>query len=303
MPQDTSLRTREHFPALQQYVYLNAASIAMVPAPVRQKQEEYEREIGSVGTVSLDEEAESRATDLPRRLLADLFGTEESRIALVSNATEALSHLAWGIRPQRGTNVVVIDLDFPSTVYPWMRAAQDTGAEVRLVRAMEDPRSLCIEDIAAAVDDDTTAVCISEVQYATGHRFDLGLLAELAHDAGALCIVDGTQSAGVVPVDVEESDVDAFVASGYKWLCAPFGAAAMYVHPRLMGSIDPPIAGWRSTRDIFAFDATRLDFIDDARKFHAGTPSYGAMFALGEIARYLLDLGVDTVFEHVLSLT
>ena len=93
-----------------------------------------------------------------------------------------------GARPVSGQNVVSLDCDFPTVTYPWIRIATETGVEVRLV----SPRAL-----VSAVDERTAVISVSHVQYATGHRFDLEELAELAHAHDALLAVDVAQSAGV----------------------------------------------------------------------------------------------------------
>lgn len=294
----SSLAPREDFPALKRYCYLNAASISIVPAPVHRAKQAFETQIAAAGTVTLDEEAETRALDVPRQVAAEFLGTDADSIALVESATVALSQLAWALKPGKGSNVVSIDLDFPSTTYPWLRVAQETGAEVRLVKALANPAALGFEDIAAAVDDKTSVLCVSLVQYATGHRFDMKALTDLAHGHGAVCVIDATQAAGVVPLDVKAAGVDALVTSGYKWLCGPFGAALLYVRPGLYEKLSPPVVGWRSTEDIFNFDATTLTLARRARRFESGTPDYGAAFGLGETLKYFLKLGVDKCLAH-----
>ncbi|MCL6581769.1 MAG: aminotransferase class V-fold PLP-dependent enzyme [Firmicutes bacterium] len=298
-----SLAPREHFPALERYTYLNAASIALMPLPILKAKHAFEERIAAAGTISLDEEAEAKALNVPRRIAGRLLGTGEDNIAIVTNATEALAQLAWGLKPGRGSNVVSIDIEFPSVTYPWLRVAQDTGVEVRLVKAVKDPAALTFDDIAAAVDDKTAVLCVSHVQYATGHRFCPKALSDLAHSHGAVCIIDATQSAGVVPMDVERWGVDALMASGYKWLCGPFGAAVLYVKPELRDRLAPPVVGWLSNEDPFAFDATRIFYARSGRRFEAGTPSYGSGYGLGEVMNYLMDLGIEKCLAHVHGLT
>ena len=302
MPRD-SLAPREDFSALRQFTYLNAASIAITPAPVRNAKAIFESRIGEVGTVNLDEEAETQALDSTRALGAQLLGSRVEDIAILTSATEGLCQLAWGIKPPAGSNIVSLDLEFPSVVYPWIRVAQETGAEVRLIRALDSPAALSIDDIANAIDGRTAVLCVSHVQYASGHRFDLGELAALAHRQRSICIVDATQSAGVVPIDVDAAGVDALVAAGYKWLCGPFGAALLYVAPSLRDRLTPPIVGWRSSVRQFDFDATEMALFREARKFESGTMNYASGFGLGEAIKYLMRIGIDEALSHVLQLT
>src|SRR6185437_16101974 len=130
-----------------------------------------------------------------------------------------------------------------------LRVARETGAEARLVRVWDDPASLSLEKVAEHVDEETSVVVVSYVQYSTGYRFVLSELADLARAHGALLAVDATQAAGMAPIDVRRDGVAMLVAGGYKWLCGPFGAAVCWLHPGLRERFDPPLVGWRSTED------------------------------------------------------
>lgn len=303
MKKDT-LVPRKDFPVLKDYVYLDSASISLVPAPVMEAKQAFEREIRTAGTISLGDEEEGRAMEVPRDSSAKFLGTTSSNISILQNATEALLQLAWGLKPGKGTNVVSIDLEFPTVLSAWMRVAQDTGAEVRLVRALEKPADLTFDDIAAKVDHNTAVLCVSHVQFATGNTFDLKALADLAHRHNAICIIDGTQSTGLIPINVEDAGIDAFLTSAYKWLCGPFGVGILYVRPELCERIDPPLAGWRSKDDMFNQPGTSLIFAKDARKFDTGgTPNYASGFALAEAIKYMSKPGIDQNLVHVLHLT
>jgi selenocysteine lyase/cysteine desulfurase len=179
----------------------------------------------------------------------------------------------------------------------------ETGVEVRLVRCKDRPAALSLKHIEALVDKNTSVICVSHVQYATGFRLDLKKVAELAHAHGAICIIDATQSAGVVPINVTRDGIDALVSAAYKWLCGPFGAAIMYVAPALAARLEPAFVGWRGTADMWHFDAAELTYAPSLRRFEFSTMSYQSGYGLGEAFRYLHNLDIDAVFEHALRLT
>jgi len=146
-------------------------------------------------------------------------------------------------------------------------------------------------------------ISISHVEYGTGQRFDLRWLSELAHSHGALLIVDATQSAGLVPIDVHRDRIDALVAAGYKGLLGPFGAAIFYLRRELVERLRPPFVGWRSTATPFELDATEFALASDARKFEYSTMNYGSPVGLAKSMQYLRGIGYENVADHVLSLT
>ena len=297
-----ALSARSDFPVLDEVVYLNTGSIGLEPLPVQRAGEELGSQIAGRGTVGFDDEVEKRVGDIPRAAVARLLGSSPDDVAVVTHATEALCQVAWWLKPGAGENVVSADLEFPSVTYPWLRVARDTGVEVRLARALHDPATFSLDAIAAAVDARTAVICVSHVQYATGHRLDPAALVELARSVDAKLILDATQSAGVVPLDAPALGVDVLVSSGYKWLCSAPGAGVCYLRPELWEQLDPPFVGWKSTEDAIAFDATTIPLASAARRLEYSTPAYAAGAALTAAVDYLLDLGVENVLAHDLAL-
>jgi cysteine desulfurase/selenocysteine lyase len=297
-----SLAPRADFPLLSEVTYLNAASMGLVPLPVQEQAAAFDRELALRGTTWFDEEQETFALERARAAAAKLLNASPDAIAVATSMTEALCQVAWWLRPAAGSNIVSIDLEFPSVVHPWYRVAAETGAEVRLVEARNDPASLTLARLAELVDDQTAVICVSHVQFATGFRFALDELISLARAHDALLIVDATQSAGMTPIDVQANGVDVLLAGGYKWLGAAFGAAICYLGPSLLSRIDPPFVGWRSTIDPYALDVTIMPLASSARRLEFSTMSYGAGVALGAAIEYILDLGVERILAHDLAL-
>ncbi|MEE8134298.1 MAG: aminotransferase class V-fold PLP-dependent enzyme [Gemmatimonadales bacterium] len=277
-------------------MYLNTASITLMYAGALQALVTWFDETAASGTTNFDEHAEQTVFEELRRATARLFNAQPADIAVGSSATELLASLAWAVSPGAGENVVGTDAAFPSVVFPWARVARETGAEVRLARSHD--LLVDAQSVVEVVDDNTSVVCISEVEYASGQRYDVKWLAEVAHEHGALLVVDATQSAGAFPIDVTHSGADAVVSAGYKWLCGPFGAAIMYLAPALQGRLDPGTVGFRSHKDMWDLRADRLDLPAAARRFEPSTMAYGCAIGLAAAVEYLLSVGVEQIAEH-----
>ncbi len=288
------------FPASRKSTYLNAASVALMYRGAERAAVEWQEDVASNGTIYFDEAAEEAVFEDLHRVSARLFNARADDIAVASSATELLCSLAWAVAPGPETNMVSTDVEFPSAVYPWARVARKTGFEIRLARGTNGYVKL--DDVRRLVDSRTAVVCLSHVEYASGQRFDLTDLAEVTHAHGALLVVDATQSAGAVPIDVTASGVDALVTAGYKWLCGPFGAAVMYLAPHLQGDLDPGLVGFRSHKDVWDLKPDRLELSETARRFEFSTMGYGLAVGLTRSIDYLLQVGVDRVFEHNLRL-
>jgi selenocysteine lyase/cysteine desulfurase len=113
--------------------------------------------------------------------------------------------------------------------------------------------------------------------------------------------VDASQSSGVVPIDAASLGVDALVSTGYKWLCGPFGAAILYLSPKLKNLV-PGLVGWRSTREVYDFVADTIDYPSGANRFEFSTMNYGSSIALARSVEYLLDVGIERIFPYCIHL-
>lgn len=298
-----ALVPRADFPITGEVTFLNTASISLTAVPVQLETRDFEESIVSLGTINFDDDAENRVYEGVRDSGAALLGCGPEEIAVMTSATEALCQVAWWLRPGEGTNVVSLDIEFPSVTYPWLRLAEELGTEVRLIPVAGDLGSLTLERVAEAVDDRTAAICISHVQYATGHLLDPKGLADLAHAHDALLILDTTQSSGAVPLDVRATDQDVVISSAYKWITGSPGGAFAYLRPAVAERFRPPFVGWRTTGEgALAFDATRISLATGGRRMEYATVAYGSGIALGSAIRYLLDAGIDRIHEHNLAL-
>lgn len=240
----------------------------------------------------------SRIEDELRGNLASLVNGKKEQIALMSNSSEAISAIALAMCMKPGENVVVNELEFPSGVLPWLRL-KEQGVEVKVVPHRE--WKVTAEDMLSCVDEQTRMVVVSHVSYMSGARMDYRKLYRQIRQTRALLLVDITQSLGVTPHDISQADF--LVSSSYKWLLSVHGAGLLAVNPERTAHILPHAVGWRSVQNIF--HAERFDsfqFLDGARKFELGYPSYPTLYVLHEMTGRLLQLGIDRIERHILEL-
>lgn len=290
------LGTTDIFPPASQYVYMDAASVGLSHTKGAEAISDWQRALAERGTVAFTEKDEVECLDNLNDAAARLFNADVTDIATASSETVLMSSLAWAVMPGAGTNIVSTETTHPSSVYPWMRVAEHTGAEVRWARA-DDSLTIDPDVLEDLIDENTSVVCLSHVEWGTGQVFDLKRFADAAHRNGAICVIDATQSAGQIPIDVAQSGVDAVATSTYKWLCGPFGTGMMYVAPELQ-KLSPGIIGWRSHKDMWDFQADRFEYADSAKRFEFGTMAYGTAFGATVSTNYLLDLSIERIAEH-----
>ena len=291
-----SIVSEKDFPTANKFVSLNAANVALMYHGAHQAIIEWQDDVALNGSNNFDDNSEETVFRELHQVASRLINAVPEDIAAGSSATELLCSLAWAISPSKDQNVVSTEIVFPSTVYPWQRVSSSTGCEIRL--AKEKNNFIHIDEIITLIDQHTAVVCISHVEYGNGQTFDLHLLAEAAHEHGALLVVDATQSAGAIPIDVQACPVDALISGAYKWLCGPFGAAFMYLAPHLQTKLEPGLVGFRSHKNMWDLDASRIDYPQTAQKFEFSTMAFGCAVGLTRAINFLNDVGVENIFQH-----
>lgn len=289
------LGTIDVFPPAENFVYMDAASVGLTHKGAAAVINRWQQALADEGTIAFDEQDEVECLDNLNNAAARLFNAKPEDIATASSETVLMASLAWAVMPPKGSTIVATETAHPSTVYPWMRVAEATGAKMCWVPA--DNLHIDPDRLEAAIDNTTSVVCLSHVEYGTGQTFDLARFAKAAHKHGAICVVDVTQSAGQVPIDVALSGIDAAAASTYKWLCGPFGTGFMYLSPRLQ-TLNPGIIGWRTHKDMWDFQANRLEMPQGAKRYEFGTMAYGTAFGATEAMNYLLGHSIEKIHVH-----
>jgi kynureninase len=290
---------RAEFPLLDRYIYLNACSLGPVPRRGQDALARYAQDWNEKGTpvwfsdwLPLLERFRSR--------IGDLLGAPPGTTAIAPSVSVALSTLATGLPLPEGRNRVLIgELDFPTIGHQWLSRP---GYEVEFVSS-RDAMTIPPSAFAERIDERTALVATTHLFYTTGYLQDVRAIADAAHAAGALCLIDGYQTCGCVPLDVEAMGCDAFVGGCLKWLSGGPGNAFLYVRPELLPRTRPQGTGWFATRDPFSFTLEELVFADDARRLETGTwavPSHYAGLAGLEL---ILEVGVPNIQERLRDLT
>lgn len=295
------LTSPSDFPSTNTFCYLNAANVSLTYSEASRINQQWFEDLSINGSNNFTEEAEEEVFKEVHKSAASFINAKPYEIAGGSSATELLCSFAWSYSPQKGENIVSTSSSFPSTVYPWSRVAKSTGAQIRLAKSKNGYSS--INAISSLIDQNTSVVCISHTEFSNGHTYDLHVLAELAHKKDAILVVDATQSAGAIPIDVEKDKIDVLVTGAYKWLCAPFGSAFMYIRHNLAKKLNPGLVGFRSHKNMWDLDATRLRYNDDVSKYEFSTLAFGCILGLSESLKYLNTIGIDKIYKYNLFLT
>lgn len=301
---------RADFPILSRRVhdrpllYLDSAASAQAPRVVLEAVDRYRRHHHANvhrGAHTLSAEA----TDLyegARARVARFLGAESPRgVVFTRNATEGLNLIAHAYgrsRLQPGDEVLVSVAEHHANLVPWHLLARERGVVVRGAPLGADGRV----DLAAMrgmIHERTKIVSTFHVSNVLGYRQELRALADAAHAAGALFVVDGCQAVPHLRVDVAALGADAYVFSGHK-VGGPTGIGALWMRPEILETLPPFLGGGEMIRKVTIDDSS---YADIPMRFEAGTPAIAEAIGLAAALDYLEDVGLEAIWDHDRALT
>jgi len=317
MTQDTTLsfdveRIRADFPVLHQehspghpLVFLDNAASSQRPAAVIDAMGDYYRRYHANvhrGIHKLSEAATAAYEGSRKKVKRFLNAKSKREIIFTRGTTEGINLVAqtWG-RVNLGPGDVVIStvMEHHANIVPWQMLAAQTGFDLRFIPFKADG-TLDMDAFGEMLD--TLPVKLVTVMHGSnvlGTINPIEQMAQMAHDAGALILVDGAQSVPHMPVDVRALDVDFFVFSGHK-MVGPTGIGVLYGKRDLLEAMPP----WMGGGDMIS--VVRLsgsEWNELPYKFEAGTPSIAEAIGLGYAVDYLTEVGLENIHAHVEMLT
>lgn len=236
-----------------------------------------------------------------RQKVADFINADKKEIAFTSGASASLNLIAYGYgwkNLKAGDIVLSTEAEHASSVLPWMKACEMTGATMSFIPLNEEGR-VDINAFKEVMNDKVKVVALAHVTNVLGYCVPLKEICEIAHSYGAIVVVDGAQSTPHMKIDVKDLDCDFFAFSGHK-LCGPTGVGVMYGKYDLLQAMEPFMVGGGSNA---RFDMCGNILLKDAPyKFECGTPAIEAVLGLGAAIDYISSIGLDEIHAYELSL-
>ena len=297
-------RTRADFPILAQSMhgkplaYLDSASSAQKPRAVTDAMTHlFEHDYANVhrGVYQLSATSTRLYTEA-REAAARLLGAPAAEVIFTRNTTEAINLVAasWGRRHlEPGDEVVLTEMEHHSNIVPWQLVCEERGARVR-VAPVDDRGELILEELEQLLGERTRLVAIAHVSNVLGTINPVRTVCDLAHERGALVLVDGAQAAPRLPVDVDALGCDFYAYSGHK-LYGPNGVGVLWGRREILDGM-PPFLGGGGMIETVSFEKTT--FAPVPERFEAGTPDVGCAVGLRAAIEYVEALGLEEIARH-----
>jgi cysteine desulfurase/selenocysteine lyase len=256
---------------------------------------------------TLSQEATEMHENARKKISRFINARDSAEIVFVRGTTEAINLVAYslGLRNLKsGDEVLVSLMEHHSNIVPWEILSKINGFTIKYAKVNSDG-TLNYDDFESKISRKTKIACLSHVSNVSGVINDVKRIGKVAHDHGALMLVDGAQSVPHMPVDVQDLDVDFLAFSGHKML-GPTGIGVLYGKKDLLEQMAPFQGGGEMIREvIFSQEQARcgISWNPPPWKFEAGTPNICGGIALMEAVKYLERVGMAEVLHHEKALT
>ncbi len=285
-------------------IYFDNTATTQKPKQVIDKiREVYEKYYANIhrGVYKISE-ISSEEYENSHKLVADFIKAKSWReIVFTRNTTEAINLVAYSYGLNnigKDDKIVISYMEHSSNILPWRFLSRKTGAKLEYVNITKDYR-LDINDLEKKIDDKTKIVAITHVSNVLGTINPIEDIIKIAHEKGAIVLVDAAQSSGHLSLNVKKLDVDFLTFSSHKML-GPTGIGVLYGKEELLENMEPFLWGGDMIKDI-DYDKEYLNELP--WKFEAGTPNIADGIAFGEAIKYLNKLGMDNIEKYELELT
>lgn len=297
---------RNDFPLLMQnkIIYIDNAATSQRPQCVIDAEGDFYKNYNANplrGLYSLSVEA-TEVYENAREAVRKFIGAEKSNeIIFTRNTTESLNLVAYSYglsNVKNGDEIVVSIMEHHSDLLPWQMVAKTCGAELKFIDCAKDG-SIDLEKVKELITSRTKIVAMTQVSNVLGREYPVKGIAKLAHEKGAVMVVDGAQSTPHMRVDVTDLDADFFAFSGHK-LLAPMGIGILYGKEELLEKMPPFLSGGEM---IDSVTRTSAVYAELPHKFEAGTVNAAGAAGLKAAIDYIEKVGFDYIGEREIALT
>lgn len=297
---------RNDFPLLMQnkIIYIDNAATSQRPQCVIDAEGDFYKNYNANplrGLYSLSVEA-TEVYENAREAVRKFIGAEKSNeIIFTRNTTESLNLVAYSYglsNVKKGDEIVVSIMEHHSDLLPWQMVAKTCGAELKFIECAKDG-SINLEKVKELITSRTKIVAMTQVSNVLGREYPVKEIAKLAHEKGAVMVVDGAQSTPHMRVDVTDLDADFFAFSGHK-LLAPMGIGVLYGKEKLLEKMPPFLSGGEM---IDSVTRTSAVYAELPHKFEAGTVNAAGAAGLKAAIDYIEKVGFDYIGEREIALT
>lgn len=294
-------QVRRELPATTAHIYLNTGTFGPLPTCVTQAIQtrlQQEWQDGRIGPDSFKRLSEIYTE--ARAAVARLLHADVQEIALTNNTTDGLNIIINGVNWQEGDEIITTNHEHMGVLAPLYQNRDRRGVVLRFADLGPQADHPVVEAIRPLITGRTRMIVLSHVTWTTGARLDIQAVGQLGRQMGIPVLIDGAQSGGAIPLDMQELQVDFYAIPMQKWLCGPDGTGALYARKESLHHAAPTFVGYMSVKHEEGIEWMLADY---AQRFEFGGRQTAAIAGQGAVLKWLEEeVGHDWMFERIATL-
>ena len=278
-------------------VYLDSGATALKPKRVLDKMNEYYSTYGvniHRGVYSLSYQATDEY-DKARDIVAKFINSEFKEVVFTKNVSDALNKICLMLENKldKDDEVITSELEHHSSVLPWMKACERRKANLKYI-PLNDEGRITVENFKKVLSNKTKVVAITLVSNVMGYLTPIKEIIDLAHEKGAIVIVDAAQAIQHFPIDVKQLNCDFLAFSGHKAM-GPTGIGVLYGKKKILKQLQPIDFGGDMNEEV---DLYNVEIKDIPFRFETGTPPIAEAIGLGKALEFINEIGLENIHKH-----
>lgn len=292
---------RADFPIMEQHAFLNHAAVSAYNRRVAQAIDQHLTQMQTTPFDRLLPGVMEVGQQMKERVAGWINAQRPDEIVAMPDTATGINIAANSLPLQAGDNVLLVDGDYPANIYPWLNLAP-RGVLVKWVP--QHAGGVDLDRLAARIDKRTRVIALSSAMFATGFRNDLQAIGALCKERGIYFVVDGIQTLGAFPIDVQACNIDFLACGGQKWMLGIMGAGFLYCRHEIMDDLQlGAYVGASSVVDPFNFLDYNFTLQPTADRFALGTPNLCGVIALHAVLGMFQEIGSAPIAERIVQLT
>ena len=290
---------RSNFPVTQDVVYLNVGTYGVMPESALNTFQELQADFERRGVAS--DHIFGRKAEDARARIANLIHADKDEITFTRNATDGINLVLAGLDWKPGDQVITTSEEHEAMIHPLMYLHKHRGIIFHQVDVSSRADEM-LERLEKVVNDKTRLVAMSLVTCESGTRLPAEAISRWASDHDLLCLFDGAQASGAIPVDVRQIGCDFYASNGHKWLSGPKGTGFFYSKKEKLSLLSPAHVGAGSMQQV----DVKLDIAEPfltGQRFEFGTRAWPLYAGLNASLDWFDELGWDNIYLHIASLS
>ncbi len=292
---------RQEMPATTAHIYLNTGTFGPLSASVLQAMQacvQSEWQHGRQGTQFFEHMMATYGN--ARRRIGKLLNADEQEIVLTRNTGEGMNAISYGFNWQAGDEVITTNHEHINALGPLYQIRDRFGINIRVADLGASAERPLVDAIQELVTPRTRLIDVSHVTWTTGTVLNIQALGHFGREKNIATLIDGAQSAGNIPVDVKELDVDFYAIPLQKWLCGPDGAGSLYIRREALHYVQPTYVGYLSIKHEPGIE---WELQEHAQRFEPGGHQSAAIAGIDAALRWLEEsVGYEWLFKYISTL-